>query len=381
MKFEPLIRSKMPELDTIRGIAIFMVLLGHGFFWIADLSKFHGLARIFIAVTQTGGLGVNLFFILSGFLITNILLKSRGESNYFQTFYWRRALRILPAYFALLIILKVLGIAEWPFIILSLFFGGNLAALFGIAMQYGPLWTLAVEEQFYLVWRQVIKRLPLPFAASLAIFIVVGTPILRYLSFTYLPGIDLYYYTWFVSDGLALGALLAIYVLATKAEHTAALKLSIGLLAAGLAIIAIGIPFGILHRTNVVGATLQICPWNLLFAGCLLLILIIGTSPWKRFVNIPWLQYLGYISYSLYLIHFLIFKLFDMLILQISPTTLIFLQETMLGLTLRFIIASGVSIIIAGLSRKYFEQLFLNLKNYSLYDAKEKRHVSNFFGF
>src|SRR4029077_2539955 len=79
---EPLLRPRMPELDTLRGVAILGVLLLHGIYSSTNGMLFEGLARRFIQITQPGWLGVNLFFVLSGFLITGILLDSKSSSRY-----------------------------------------------------------------------------------------------------------------------------------------------------------------------------------------------------------------------------------------------------------------------------------------------------------
>jgi peptidoglycan/LPS O-acetylase OafA/YrhL len=73
---EPLLRSRMPELDTLRGVAVLLVLFFHGFYFIAGAARFHGPIRWFVLATDAGWTGVNLFFVLSGFLITGILLDS-----------------------------------------------------------------------------------------------------------------------------------------------------------------------------------------------------------------------------------------------------------------------------------------------------------------
>jgi len=77
----------MPELDTLRGVAVISVLVYHAFSWSNGSSGFHGVARIWMSATSMGWLGVNLFFVLSGFLITGILLESRVKPLYYRRFY------------------------------------------------------------------------------------------------------------------------------------------------------------------------------------------------------------------------------------------------------------------------------------------------------
>src|SRR6266481_4008030 len=97
----------MPELDSMRGLAILLVLFYHGFFWSYGLAGLSGISKIMVLITRSGWLGVNLFFVLSGFLITGILLNSKSRTDYYSRFYTRRALRILPLSFAILPVLAL----------------------------------------------------------------------------------------------------------------------------------------------------------------------------------------------------------------------------------------------------------------------------------
>jgi peptidoglycan/LPS O-acetylase OafA/YrhL len=84
---EPLLRPVMPELDSIRGIAILAVLFYHGFYWNVDLAQFSKPVRLVLTGMWVGRLGVNLFFVLSGFLITGLLIDSKGRTDYYSRFY------------------------------------------------------------------------------------------------------------------------------------------------------------------------------------------------------------------------------------------------------------------------------------------------------
>src|SRR5258708_7811781 len=139
-----LIRPYMPELDSMRGIAVLMVLFLHGMTppLNAQLSR---LGQTILSVSQFGGVGVNLFFVLSGFLITGILIASKERPEYFRHFYTRRALRILPALYALLVTLLLSGLIGWRFLVVSVLFLANFSGALGIPLQYPVLWSLAVE--------------------------------------------------------------------------------------------------------------------------------------------------------------------------------------------------------------------------------------------
>lgn len=149
----------MPELDSIRGLAILGVLFTHGFYYATTVSLYHSAAQRFVIhATTLGRTGVNLFFVLSGFLITGILIDSRQQSGCYRRFYVRRALRILPAYYGVLALLLVHHFDNWPFVALSVIYLSNLTPLWGIPLAYSVLWSLAVEEHFYLFWPTVVKK-------------------------------------------------------------------------------------------------------------------------------------------------------------------------------------------------------------------------------
>ena len=96
---QAVLQKHMPELDVLRGLAILVVVLYHGLYWSGAVSTSR-IGTLFIKASVFGWLGVNLFFVLSGFLISGILLDSKGRSNFYRRFYLRRVFRILPAYWA-----------------------------------------------------------------------------------------------------------------------------------------------------------------------------------------------------------------------------------------------------------------------------------------
>jgi peptidoglycan/LPS O-acetylase OafA/YrhL len=170
-------------LDGLRAIAIILVVIHHSHFltendWIANLASL-------------GNTGVDLFFIISGFLITKILLFSKGNSNYFKNFYFRRLLRIVPLYFAVLLVATILlphldipylkkfdEVIFWPY---WLFLSNYYIAYLG-NFQHGLIdlsWSLCVEEQFYLFWSVCVYFLSLKNLKKLAGVIIVLSPLIR----------------------------------------------------------------------------------------------------------------------------------------------------------------------------------------------------------
>lgn len=358
---EPLIRPFMPELDTLRGIAVLGVMLLHAFYWQYAGMSFGPWARRFVSATQPGWMGVNLFFVLSGFLITGILLDSKDKPYFYRRFYTRRALRILPAYYLLLIVLLLMRSSSVAFVGLSFVYLANMTNFFGVVCDYGPLWSLAVEEHFYILWPTVVHKVSARGLAVTSAAIVVLTPVLRATSFAlgHRSGLD--WYTWFVADGLAAGSLIAL-VLRTRISRKQVWTLCWTLVAFATVLVVAGRPFGITTRNRMLGAGLQYTLITLLCAGVLLLFLLAGTNGAKRLVNVAPLRFLGYISYGLYLNHFLAFRVYDLMCRRYFPRLVPSSGHFALVL-LKFVLAGGGAIAVAYLSRKYYEERFLRLKD------------------
>jgi peptidoglycan/LPS O-acetylase OafA/YrhL len=219
--------AHVPALDGLRGVAILSVVLLH----FGVLAGFPGprdalFGRWVQRVLYTGWAGVDLFFVLSGYLITSILLASRGEPRYYRLFLGRRFLRIFPLhYLALMLGLWVLPVV-WPERAPGLLgdaprhqawlwlYATNLGMAFGAVGSLGvfaQFWTLAIEEQFYLVWPWVVRRGSSRRLATVAGILVVGGLALRVIWWRSGAAWDgAYRFTLCRVDALALGALVAI---------------------------------------------------------------------------------------------------------------------------------------------------------------------------
>jgi len=363
----PLLRAHMPGLDAIRGIAILGVLFYHGFYWSRDLSLYNGWQRTFLKAMAVGQYGVDLFFVLSGFLITGILLNTRERKDYYKRFYLRRALRILPAYYFTLLILVVFKITSTGFLWMSLLYSSNLSMLFGISMSYTVLWSLAVEEHFYLVWPAAVKRVSPKGLMALAVSLMVLSPALRF-GCTFLPakyaGIPggCAYYTWNCADGLALGALIALVIRRMNNDRRKFLRFSLILIAIGFLVAAAGYPFGITTRMHPIGAALQSVPWHLGMGGLLGIFVLLGSGKWKAIVAPRILTFIGAISYGLYLYHLLFWLVYAWLENRLGFEQRLHLdlwQKTWLHMAA----VSAAAIAFSYLSRWYFEEPFLRLKD------------------
>jgi peptidoglycan/LPS O-acetylase OafA/YrhL len=219
--------TRIPALDGLRGVAILLVILRHSVFGMETQS--HLLANILVAGQLTWS-GVDLFFVLSGFLIGGILLDARDSPCYFQTFYIRRAYRIFPLYG---LVAGLFLVRHLPFHLIP----GNLgehsplqipwaayltltqnwwmAALgwYG-SMAMAPTWSLAVEEQFYLTIPFVIRKLRQSWLPVLLLAVIVGAPLLRtILHFHFIYGsFASYVLTPCRADALCLGVLTSLLV-------------------------------------------------------------------------------------------------------------------------------------------------------------------------
>jgi len=364
---------RIPALDGIRGLAILLVMFLH----FADRSTPIGLAnRLYTQVTGIGWIGVDLFFVLSGFLITGILIDSRKSARYFRDFYARRTLRIFPLYYACLIAWIVVApllhpssevrqaaIASmqqdqlWYWAYLSNWKMG----LDGKwpAMGTSVYWSLAVEEQFYLVWPAVVllcspralrnvclSLVGLAFVTR-AIQVAAGAaPILVYVN------------TLSRMDALAFGALAAMAVRDPQqwawARRTAPWALTLG--AASLA--AMWIWIGTFYEYH---PLMQTAGFTIL-AVTFVSLLIAAVAPGSRIGAIfrsPALRFFGKYSFAMYLIH-------ETLTYQVVPhlPAQWIIPGEMGGQLTRLVVSMAATIVLAWLSWNLWEKHFLALKGY-----------------
>ena len=158
--------------------------------WRLPSGALSGIPSPILWVVSRGWLGVHLFFVLSGFLITGILLDSRDKPNYFRNFYGRRALRILPLYMAVIAVSAVFYRGAWTYMLLAAGFMANFASYLGVGIPHGPgvFWSLAVEEHFYLGWPLAVRLLPRRALLVLCLILFCGEPVLRAVAFKH--GLD-----------------------------------------------------------------------------------------------------------------------------------------------------------------------------------------------
>lgn len=289
------------SLDGLRGTAVLMVVFFHYF-------PRQGLGLL-SAPAGLGWIGVDLFFVLSGFLITNILYEQRGTDHYFRNFYMRRLLRLAPLYyflFALVLVLTPFLQIHWkPMQFGSLLYGSNFVFSQNIDLaKLGPFqffhtWSLSVEEQFYLIWPWLVGgRWSRETLRKICIAGIVAAPLLRLVLLqTTLPPIWIYTSLPMRMDSLLMGALLAL----SPRPSLRAVRV-----AACVAVVLVGIAVGVGHSTVFQSRPMEGFGYSALaiLAASLLTMSLDPTTMAHRVFSWKVLRFYGKYSYGLYLWHY-----------------------------------------------------------------------------
>ena len=377
LKVEPQGNTRrIPELDGLRGLAILLVLIWH---YGHDANSALGHLWFYYLKNSTSLFwsGVDLFFVLSGFLIGGILLDARNSPNYFKAFYTRRVFRILPIY-AILVGTFYLCVAagvpgriagsDWlfgptiPWYAYATFTQNIRYAIgeSGLPTWLGITWSLAVEEQFYLILPAVIWFVPrrrLPYVLGSAI---LAAPLLRlFLNLKYSKGnLASFYLMPCRADALLLGVTAALLVRnqpiweLLKSQRRRLALVSIMLLA--------GFPYFILFKETdpVLSFWISTIGFSLLavFYFCLLLLALTYSDGWLgRILRTSWLKALGTISYGVYLIHWVVVGLIFAIVQHKRPWAQTPVEH---GLVL---LALALTIAIASLSWTFIEKPLLKI--------------------
>jgi peptidoglycan/LPS O-acetylase OafA/YrhL len=302
-------RFHIPELDGLRGMAILFVLLYH-YVSLVSGKRIPWLQGIF----AMGWSGVDLFFVLSGFLIGGILLDVKESPNYFKTFYARRVFRIMPLYYLWIgiyfVIAGFVGNPEtWHSVPIYVLFLQNSAKInhgvLGTAW-LGHLWSLSVEEQFYLIIPLAIRFLERRRLVTLLFLVILTAPVTRVLLHLHLlahPAAQ-YMLTACRADALAMGVLVAV---AWRNEQWKAKICRYQTLVSGAILFPLG-AFLYLSIWQPSQYSLAMAAWgfsvvDVFFAGTLTIALMTPSGYWAAVCRWSFLAELGRISYCLYVIH------------------------------------------------------------------------------
>jgi peptidoglycan/LPS O-acetylase OafA/YrhL len=363
--------SRVAALDGLRGIAILLVILFH-----------HSLLGV-------GWIGVQLFFVISGFLITSNLVRDRAlaPGAFFGGFYWRRALRIFPVYFAYLAFLVFLDAVagkarelavDWPYLVTYTYNLTNLRPGFVFSSWFGHFWSLCIEEQFYLLWPMIVYVLR-PDALRLTVLgMIAAAPMCRaatafflagHLKSDYAVGDAVYWFTLSHMDGFAFGAAVAVLPVAAwfrqpvrwlSAACAVALLLGLGNLAllaysgrlpAGENWTTLGYaPGAIAHGQHIWGYSV-LNAMGAFFVLC-------AAQGHLAWLARPWLIYVGRISYGAYVVHQAV------IVLVKKPLERLHLEGGAGGALLLLCVTLPITLGIAAASYHWFEQRFMSLRDW-----------------
>jgi len=347
----------IPQFDGLRGIAILLVLIGHSGF--LEALPHAGM----LEYTR---FGVDLFFVLSGFLITGILTDAKGSPHYFRNFYARRILRIWPLYYLVLFLafivaplfrpaMRPTAASIWPAFV---FYVQNIALVYRDTYPFGlgATWSLAVEEQFYLTWPLLVFLLRKKALAIVSVSLVVVSLSLRAAFHVYgaAPGF-VHFFTLSRLDSIAFGTLAALCLRSLTCTLVCWRARAYQFLVLG----AVGtvLARALIHRnSSFIGYTFL----AFTFSGVLGLSLASDarTSLLGRALSAGWLRYIGKISYGIYLLHYPIFLLWARFIGSQGFCQPHSVARNLLAFAGQILLATTA----ASISWRFFEQPILRLK-------------------
>jgi peptidoglycan/LPS O-acetylase OafA/YrhL len=375
-----LINSKkhLPALDGLRGLAILLVFFYHyagGLQHTAHSTSMH----VFGAIFGFGWSGVDLFFVLSGFLITGILFDTQDDPAYYKKFYVRRSLRIFPIYYIFLAVYGLLAFLRFDGHfhlghVAFLFYLGYPATLLWPALEsvspsvhFTHLWSLCAEEQFYVVWPWVISRLRTPFLIIGACLAAISVaPALR--TFFVMHDLHAWEYAFLPSriDALAVGGLIAILMRGSGKLLAERWALPM-FVASSVCVAAICMVRRTVDHADGLIGTAGFTFIAIAYGA--LLVLAVRQGGWLAWIfSLPLLRLFGRYSYGIYLFHFPLSEF-------LSPKREIFISAThsfAIG-SITFIVACLiVNLAVAAVSFHFIESPIIGLKKRFEYDRDAK---------
>jgi len=365
----------IPALDGIRGVAILLVVLSH--LTPTGPNARHGISHLIVRLSDSGTIGVDLFFVLSGFLITGILLRSKNSRRYFINFYGRRALRIFPIYYFVLALVAIALFtvpalssyqnlrSNWPYF---WFYGTNIliarhgpAAVEGRWLGLGYLWSLAVEEHFYLFWPMIVLLCSRKTLIRVCVALLAIAPLFRAFSpFMWSEPIASYVLTWCRMDALVIGALLAIVANDTNPADIVRRFRWVGLISTPLFILYICIR--LIHPSLVhdaIARTMEGSINALFFVSLIAISLVPGVI--STIMTTRTLRFFGVYSYGIYVWHGVLLNLINE---SLSTRRLSFGDHLWIGVIPHYVLSIAAMTVVAMLSYHLLEQPFLKLKRY-----------------
>jgi len=357
-------KKVIPSLYGLRGIAVLLVLFYHNF--------------EYLQITYFGWIGVDLFFVLSGFLITRILISTKGAEHYFKNFYLRRALRIFPLYYLSIAIFLVVehslslptGMTFSNHLDLYLTYLQNL--LFFQSKDRSPghsilnhFWSLSVEEHFYILWPLIVSYLTKKQLIKVSVFIIIASKLLSLILLRQgMSWIAVYTFSFVRFEPLAMGSLLAILV-ADKVKLVERYTKWIFGFSLSAILIFIGYHIAINQNLSVLKpeSSLLLSKSFILSLVALffssVLVYALADNRFEKLLSSSRLIFFGKYSYGIYVFHYPIYYLtiywfhrYD------AVSSFNWPIEILIS-----IVCSCLAFGIAYITYNYYEKYFLNLKN------------------
>lgn len=366
--------SHLPGLDGVRGLAIVMVLATH---FIGGSQGFTALQKAVVKAAGYGVLGVDLFFVLSGFLITGLLLRAKGKPHYFRNFYARRTLRIFPLYFGVLVVLflvlpRVITLSPllqeaarhqaWLWTYTSNFYIAQTATWNSLTY-VNHFWSLAIEEHFYLLWPFIVFVFDRRVLARVCVGVVIGGLLLRIgLTVAGVNELSISVLTPCRVDTLCAGAWLAL-LMADERRVEGLLrhaKRAAVLFAAAVIVVSVwcavtGLWVPTLHQLR-----------NSLYAGFFATLVILSIDQRSgvlgQLFQSRFLQLFGRYSYGLYVYHAIL--LWTFMEYGVERRLDAWLGNHTLTMVAIATVGTGLSFAVAVLSYELLEARFLALKRF-----------------
>jgi peptidoglycan/LPS O-acetylase OafA/YrhL len=349
--------ERIPEIDGLRALAALSVFAHHVF-------GYPSLVRI----TGAGWIGVDLFFVISGYLITTILIGMRDDPHYFRNFYVRRSLRIFPPYYSLFALCLVYAMFDRSYhfsgrlwtayalyatslIAIQPWYFGAESHLPGPARAIEVTWSLSIEELFYVLWAPAVRFLKRRHLEILVLSIIAMGPLIRW--YVHTPGARTEYFFFPARmDTLAFGALLAL-IRDRLSILLPAWPVAIGLISSASILFLVADPetnawFAVFGYSVIALSMALVLAFVLDHAG--------STQVVCKALRSRLLVRLGTISYMFYLLHLFVIKSFRGIFAHLL------LSQWALNRIVQVIGSLVVTVLLASLSWKYFESPILRFK-------------------
>lgn len=373
-------REHFPALDGVRGIAILAVLLLH--FVGMTLAPVGPISASIHTLASLGWAGVDLFFVLSGFLITGILIESRDSPTYFRAFYARRTMRIFPLYFAVvglyvllaprLLVSDATSLMAFHKLEPSLWsYTSNFAFAHASIRDSAPIqvqmtWSLAVEEQFYVVWPLVVFLVPTHRLKAACLMAAFAAPIVRVVvSIAMGPGYTEHMLMPARLDSLALGGYIAARYRLDGTASVLRWARRVQWPAGGVLLILMLMPPSAV--TSACFRSFGLTALAVFFAAAVADAVCLPKSFWARVGTVRWLQRVGGYAYGLYLLHGLVWMVLSANQIDAASIGRALDVPPLVAVAIYALGAMSLSILCAVISWHSFEGPINRLKRFARY--------------